>query len=361
MFEKFKDAQKVRRQRKLNDAFLEAAFKFQFKKAKELLDEGAELTAVNEGGNNAFHRMAQQKKMYRGECSNGFGERYKFHPSSFFDFLRLLHGRGLDINAQNLVGDTPLHCLAAHSFKDQRDQDEQRQLIESLLKAGADPAVQNSRGKYPLHVLNNPLVVKILAEKTGYQVYDEERMNPLHFAVLRENAPVARKLAELCPALLDGTDERRNSPIAYAREGLRVELELSKKKYRALSESPAPSMPPVLPPKIETPVISSPYEWKKLGPTEIARVSKYEEVGYKITEIFDFAARRCREITHNLATKQDAIPVTKEFSEMMNQEILLEANRELVRQGGEDCGDVVGCYVLNRPSVTRPFFPQPNK
>ncbi len=76
------------------------------------------------------------------------------------DFLNLawLHEVGVEaINAQNNLGDTPLHRAAARG---------DAEFALALLQSGADPNIQNKRGETPLHQVI-PRLLNVSQSTTG--------------------------------------------------------------------------------------------------------------------------------------------------------------------------------------------------
>lgn len=93
----------------------------------------------------------------------GYNERSPLHEAAAYntvDMVRLLVSTGLDVTAQDLDGDTPLHFAAEHN--------PDREVVRLLLDHGADVNAKNQLGETPLHKAaesnDEPLVVKALLE-----------------------------------------------------------------------------------------------------------------------------------------------------------------------------------------------------
>ncbi|KAH8895430.1 ankyrin [Thozetella sp. PMI_491] len=106
--------------------------------ALQLLQHGADATAVDADGNGAFHfaavaRVAEQEKL-----------------------IELLHRliselvqSGVDINLRNNLGNTPLHVMCTglgHGFMNTIHP----VTVSSFIEAGADPEIRNNKGQTPL-------------------------------------------------------------------------------------------------------------------------------------------------------------------------------------------------------------------
>jgi hypothetical protein len=84
--------------------------------------------------------------------------------------------------------------------------------------------------------------------------------------------------------------------------------------------------------------------WKKLADDRIANVMIEKDIGYKITEIFNFTARERRTICLNIESKHEVIE-TKDFDEISNKALLETALAELQKQGGTASSDsITGIY-----------------
>ena len=94
----------------------------------------------------------------------GYNERSPLHEAAAYNtvgVVRLLVSKGLDVTAQDLNGDTPLHFAAEHSADPE--------IPALLLDHGADVNAKNQLGKTPLHIAaessDAPWVVRALLER----------------------------------------------------------------------------------------------------------------------------------------------------------------------------------------------------
>ena len=83
----------------------------------------------------------------------------------------------------------------------------------------------------------------------------------------------------------------------------------------------------------------SPTGWKKTAPHEIALVSDKPQIGYRITEIFNFRAAHYTHIAANLTTGAES-QSQRSFDTFGDIAVLREAMQELLTRGGEVDGDV---------------------
>jgi hypothetical protein len=73
--------------------------------------------------------------------------------------------------------------------------------------------------------------------------------------------------------------------------------------------------------------------WKKLGDHEIAHARTEEAIGYRITTVFNFAAREVTKISANLKTGSEALE-TRNFDDMSDRKAAEQALAELQKRGG---------------------------
>lgn len=92
---------------------------------------------------------------------------------------------------------------------------------------------------------------------------------------------------------------------------------------------------------------AAPAEWKKLSGEKIARVTVEPGIGYRITEIFNFAAQERTTLYRNLETGAESVE-TRSFLSMEGRDELEEALEELQRQGGKADATHIGGLAKKR-------------
>ncbi len=104
---------------------------------KILLENGADIDAVDEYGQNALFGLL-------------IGERY--------ECIKYLLEKGIQVNIKDKYGNTPLHRIHYDSYNPQESLD----IINLLVKYGADVNARNNENKTPLDLLQNPSMIKRL-------------------------------------------------------------------------------------------------------------------------------------------------------------------------------------------------------
>ncbi|MDE1151753.1 MAG: ankyrin repeat domain-containing protein [Micavibrio sp.] len=89
-------------------------------------------------------------------------------------------------------------------------------------------------------------------------------------------------------------------------------------------------------------------EWRKLSDDKIARVSIESSIGYKITEIFNFASRERATIYQNLDTKTETLE-TRTFDELGDKAPLEIALQQLQQRGGNAHAQSIHMNKLRKP------------
>ena len=125
------------------------------------------------------------------------------------DAIRDLLGAGVEVNAQDKQGTTALAYAAALK---------QRDAVDLLLDAGADPTLATNEGMTPLHMAVDPDVARTLldagADPNARANYDQ---TPLMFAALRGPAELIRTLIGR-GADVDATDSEGKTAVIYGVE-----------------------------------------------------------------------------------------------------------------------------------------------
>jgi ankyrin repeat protein len=124
--------------------------------------------------------------------------------------MSLLLNEGANINAQNVVGDYPLHSAVDNIPS-----------IKLLVKAGAVVNAKNNRGQTILHLAadgEKPEVVKFLIESgADINIQDSEKNTPLHYAIENESGEIVKTLLK-ANANLQIENGRNQTPLLLAVE-----------------------------------------------------------------------------------------------------------------------------------------------
>lgn len=241
------------------------------------------------------------------------------------------------------------------------------EIVELLVARGADPFGQHHHDPMTagiwqtlLHVAaanGHAKIVDLLLEGDKYDKalinrIDNNRNTALHLAAGGGHLEIVKTLlAHGFDANVAGANGKK--PIGFAYQGKHagvVELLESLKKPVAAALPPAPVAPPE-------------NEWKLLNPDTVAKVCDVGGVGYKITDVFNFAAGERIRIVNNLKTKADHIESTP-FEKLSDQRQLDEAREALQALGGNhDAGmpdkTKKTPRLLQPPPKDSPKAPQP--
>jgi len=211
--------------------------------------------------------------------------------------------------------------------------------VEQLLENGKNLEIDLENGATPLHyavMKKREEVVALLIEKGAkVNAANDYGWTPLHRAAFLGQLGIAVRLlkAGADPNLRDG-----HGKTVHGFAVMRGETEIAdlvkpyiKKEIFDLPPPPAPEGPaaaaePATAPEGET--------WKKLPGERIARIAVEEAIGYRMTEIFNFAAREKTTLYHNLETRSETVE-TRGFDELSDKAALEAALAELQKQGGK--------------------------
>lgn len=233
--------------------------------------------------------------------------------------------RGFDINEETWSGMTPLLAAVAAG---------KVEVAELLIKQGADFAkyyhhyeTTHQRHATLLHIAAErgykDMVLMLLErdkyDRTFINKVDGHRNTALHCAALAGHKEIIEVLLAhgFDPAIKGANDKLA---IGYAFQGKHqdvVDLLSSIKKPESKAVVSAP------PPK-----------WKKVSDSSIATVASMPELGYQITEVFNFVSRERIRIVNNLKTKADNIETTP-FDSLADRRQLDEAYAALKSLGGD--------------------------
>lgn len=311
-------------QAELDAAFLNAAGKHKFDKAKKLLEQGANPLAVDKDGNTALHRLSAFCPYYSGNYSSGLKD-----ASLITEFICLLINKKLDVNARNNLGQT---CLYPPIMYKKYIEKSVVAMVNILMGQGALNGVRDAEGRSLLHVAafyGREAFINAYSSSFLIAVQDKNGKYPYEAALDGGHHALSRELLEKLRIY--------NNAKTAAAEKAKAEV----KKAEAVVAPPAANE-----------------EWAWLKPKNI--VQHVEEMGgYRLTHIFNFNVRTYTYIAHNLETKQDSSPTVKGFDDFADKALFVEAHRELTRLGGQ----VDEGVVYNQPLVGKdragPSFGQP--
>lgn len=166
---------------------------------KVLEEAGADLFYKTDDGSNllmfACQRNALQKKYFRAS---------KVQP----DVIQYLIEKGLNVNAEDKDGWTPLMMLAL-------EDDDVSESVKLLLDAGADVNHMSTNGYTPIMLVHNPNVASLLIERGADIHANDKGYNALFAAVYHDKLEIVKMLVEkgLDP---NATTEWGEPPLMFA-------------------------------------------------------------------------------------------------------------------------------------------------
>ncbi|KAI8504709.1 Ankyrin repeat domain-containing protein 11 [Branchiostoma belcheri] len=138
---------------------------------RQLIKQGAEVNAKDFAGWTPLHEA----------CNHGY-----------YEVAKMLLQAGANVNTQGLDDDTPLHDAASNGHP--------HQIVELLLKHGADPLQANTKGKTPIDVAENETVERLLKSETIASSSDssdsldvKSPTSPESLASLNDETPAGKK------------------------------------------------------------------------------------------------------------------------------------------------------------------------
>ncbi|MDE1151754.1 MAG: ankyrin repeat domain-containing protein [Micavibrio sp.] len=195
----------------------------------------------------------------------------------------------------------------------------------------------DTRHETLLHIaaeLGHKDIVKLLIAHDRYDRSfidkpDTNRNSALHLAAARGHGEIAEMLVDygFDPALKGANGKL---PIGYAHQGKHeavVDLLTVLQKRVALLKNPPRQLEPV---PAQKPASDS---WKLVNTQSVAHLSAMDDLGYKITDVFNFASRERIRIVNNLKTRADNVETTS-FDELRDGAQLQEAYQKLIALGG---------------------------
>lgn len=233
--------------------------------------------------------------------------------------------------------------------------------LQLLIAAGADTQMNYEDGTL-LHVAaarGHMAVADLLAKTYPYMISaeDDRRNTPLHTAAHAGYAEMVTFLIDngANPAL---KNKENRTPLYLAQKQSHPDVIEILQAYHDANPLPKPAMPR----QIEAARAAEPRQieaaaheddgWRKLADDRIAHVTVETPIGYKITEVFNFAARERTRIYHNLETRLDSAQ-TQGFDEIAEKAPIEDALTRLRALGGTAEEGVIHARPLGKPSRPR--------
>ena len=305
--------------------------------ARQIIREGADPQACSSDGRTGLHYAIN----YSEYNYTGKGR----------EMLALFLNRGVDINTGDNTGATALHLAALDggyvcTYK-----------FDDLFNFGADVEARDKQGQTPLHHAarrgkQTEAIKALLNAHADVNARDEAGATPLHMAAARGDEDVIKLLlnagADIHAETRDGKsvwDYGVDAGKDYQAQCLKAE---AGKQLRAARQKEQEQSRRREQEKAYDP-------WKLLAPDKVAVTNVERQIGYQMTEVFNFAARTYTQISQNLATKSEAVAV-KTFDDFTDKTSLERAFNELQRLGGKaDPASVAGPVVeKSRPGLKLP-------
>lgn len=255
--------------------------------------------------------------------------------------------------------------------------------VKDLLDKGVDPNMIDGEGhSFLWHAVyhGNRDAAKLLVEKGAtVDAPDGGEGTLLHHAAHNGSVEICQMLLDKNPALLTKKNSSGNTALHVAAERGHEDairflvsqgLSPTEKNYnnrtplyiaqqhrqeetaallRSLMPAPAPvivAAPAAIEAAPQAAIEESP--WKKLPGERIARVTDEPAIGYRITEIFNFAARERTTLYRNLSTDAETVE-TRGFDQIGDRAVLAEALAELRQRGGRS--DASSLNALGKPKL----------
>lgn len=234
--------------------------------------------------------------------------------------------------------------------------DGHREMAEMLIRRGANFSRQyyhyllgDGRNETLLHIaaeLGRKEIVDLLLAHDKYDHslvnrMDSGRNTALHLAAARGHLDIVKTLLDhgFDPAQ-KGANGR--TPAGFAHQGGHAQvLELINAATAKAAQRPAPPPEPPKPPA---------QQWKLVSPDSVAHVSEMPDIGYRLTDLFNFSSGERIRIVNNLKTKADSVE-TASFSSLPDAQVE-EALAALVKLGGN--GDLHLRGKVARPARLSP-------
>lgn len=258
--------------------------------------------------------------------------------------------------------------------------------LEKLLGKGADPNAREEYGRMPLElaVLRGNLPAALLLIGAGASrdmAYEDGSL--LHVAAARGYVKIAALLLEKFPDMADEEDSAGNTPLHLAAQaghaemvtflidagfdparknaGNRTALYLAQVKshpdvieileaYHQKNPLPKPVLPKQV---VEEPMREAPAEsWHRLSDTRIAHVVFDKAIGYRTTEIFNFAVRERTRLYQNVETRMETSE-THPFDDLSEKAPIEDALARLRAEGSTLGEGAAYGRTLDKPAAPR--------
>jgi len=261
--------------------------------------------------------------------------------------------------------------------------------LQKLLAKGADPNAHEEYGRMPLELAAlkgnvTAAALLIAAGASADMIYQDGTL--LHIAAARGNVALAKLFLEKFPDMKNGLDDGRNTPLHLAAAAGHAEmvtflidagfdpavknaenrnaLFMAQRKshpdvieileaYHEKNPLPRPVLPrQIAPAAVPAAAEQTPDGWHVLADDRIAHVTLDAAIGYKITEIFNFAARERTRLYHNLETRAESAE-SRDFDDIAEKAPLEDALERLRAAGRLVGADAVYTRGIGKPPARR--------
>lgn len=235
--------------------------------------------------------------------------------------------------------------------------------LQALLEKGANTEACEEFGRKPLERAvwrGNAEAVKILLSHNAQKDMNRHDGTLLHLAASYGRVEIADMLLQKWPEMLKEEDHHFNTALHAAAESGYAEMVTflidrgmdpatknrenrtalflaEKNKHQDVVDILAAFQEKVPPPKPSLPKKLAQAQadegWTKLADDRIARVTTEKEIGYRVTEIFNFAARERTTLYQNMATRAETA-VIRNFDDIAEKAPIEEALTVLQQKGG---------------------------
>lgn len=238
--------------------------------------------------------------------------------------------------------------------------------VKALLAKGVSPNIEDEFGRSFLwHAVgsgNRDITDTLINSGAEVKATEYGQGSLLHLAARKGARDIAERLLEKNPALLQTKNRQGESALHVAAESgyeevvvfllekgadinlknfdNRTPLYLAQRNNHPDMVALLKSRMGITEEKPEPVAINGNDTWEKLSADRIAHVRVEESIGYKITEIFNFAARERTAIYRNLETNAETLDA-KSFDDLGDTKPVSTAFEELKKRGGSaDIGSI---------------------